>query len=136
MPTLLTPGRQTVWGSQETQVWGALCSDGSLRCLISAIWRAVVPPAATEFKGISYLKKFSVLDSDFRRIFEMLNLLPALLKTQESPLFPPALAPAWGSGGAVIFVPPSPHHSDLNSQARKTQKEKKCKKKKKVWVLS
>lgn len=86
----------------------------------------MVPPAATEFKGIIYLKKCSVLDSDFRRIFEMLNLLPALLKTQESPLFPLDLAPAWGSGGGVIFITPSPHHPDLNSQARKTQKGKKC----------
>ena len=52
----------------------------------------------------------------------MLNLLPALLKTQESPLFPLALAPAWGTGRGVIFVPPSPHRPDLNSQARKTEK--------------
>lgn len=125
MPTLLTPGRQAAWESQKTQVWGALCSDGSLRCLTSEILGAVVLPAATDFKGIIYLKKCPVLDSDFRRIFEMLNLLPALLKTQESPLFPLALAPAWGTARGVIFVPPSPHHPDLNSQARKTEKGEK-----------
>lgn len=39
----------------------------------------------------------------------MLNLLPALLRTQKSPLSPLALAPAWGTGGKVIFVAPSPH---------------------------
>lgn len=62
------------------------------------------------------MKKCSILDSDFRRIFEILTLLPNLLRTEKRPWL--QLGPMVGRGGLCSPQTPLPA---LNSQVRKAQ---------------
>ena len=70
------------------------------------------------------MKKCSILDSDFR-IFKILKLLPALLRTQKSPLSHVALAPAGSHGGeGWSLQPPAPTPKSEQLSQRSPEREK------------
>lgn len=85
-------------------------------------WGCPASRSNADIKRIICLKKCSILDSDFRRISEMLKLLPARLRARKSPLSPLALAPGWAPGGQGHLVTTQPPPPDLSRQARKAQK--------------